>query len=61
MAVKLGTTWHGNSDGVLPSHRPNAFPASLAAGGGRVGLWVIGATYNDPAVLDDCGGGTVTP
>jgi hypothetical protein len=37
------------------------FPASLAAGSGRLGLWTIAATVGDPAVLDDFGGGTIAP
>jgi hypothetical protein len=39
----------------------SAFPAALAAGGGRVGLWVIGATAADPSQMDDFGGGSVAP
>ena len=37
------------------------FPASLAAGGGRLGLWMIAATAADPSVMDDFGGGTIAP
>jgi hypothetical protein len=40
---------------------PNAFPAGLAAGGGRIGLWVIGASVDDPSAMDDFGGGSVSP
>jgi hypothetical protein len=35
------------------------FPASLAAGGGRIGLWVIDANADDPSLMDDFGGGSV--
>jgi hypothetical protein len=42
----------------MEAHRMHRRTRSRA-GGGRIGLWVIDASADDPALLDDSGGGTV--
>jgi hypothetical protein len=42
-----------------PTTNPYPFPATLAAGGGRVGLWLLNATGSNPALMDNFRGGTI--